>query len=145
MKENPYASPEATVELVADNQPQRLSDSSFEIVHNIFRGLGAFLGIGCGPVLIVPAFSDMFSEFGVELPYVTQCVVQFSRFAAQFPYAFLLLTFSLFVAIEFGLFWLPQSMVKTLLNVGYWLMLVLVIGVSCFSLSVVIQAISTSL
>ena len=56
MKENPFTSPETTAEPVAADQSKTLSGRGFEIAHNVFRGLLAFIFIGLLPVLIVPQF-----------------------------------------------------------------------------------------
>ena len=145
MKENPFTSPETTAEPVAADQSKTLSGRGFEIAHNVFRGLLAFIFIGLLPVLIVPQFKDLFQEFGIDLPLVLQYVVQFSNLAASFWYAFLPLSLLVFASIEFGLFNLSRSRSKTLTNVLYWLILILVIGSACLSALSALGSLTTGL
>ena len=145
MKENPFVSPETTADSVAADQPKMLSGRGFEIAHNVFRGLLAFIFIGLLPVFIVPEFKDMFEEFGIDLPLVTQYVVQLCNLATRFSYVFLPLSFLAFASIEFGLFNLPRSRSKTLINIVYWLILVLIVGLVCYSAGLGFLSITTGL
>ena len=145
MKENPFVSPETTADPVAVDQPKTLSGRGFEIAHNVFRGLLAFFFIGYVPVFIVPGFKDMFEEFGVQLSLVLQYVVHFSNLAVSLSLAFLPLCILVFTSIEFGLFNLPSSRSKTLINVVYWLILILIVGLACYSTGLTILSITPGL
>ena len=123
MKENPFSSPETTAAPVPVDQPKTLSGRGFEIAHNVFRGLLAFFFIGYVPVFIVPGFKEGCEEFGIELPLVSQYVVRFSNLVEGLSYVYLPLCVLAFASIEFGLFNLPGSRSKTLINVVYWLCL----------------------
>ena len=133
MQENPYTSPETTADSVAADQPKMLSGRGFEIAHNVFRGLLAFFCIGCVPVFVAPGFKDMFEEFGIDLPLVSQYVVHFSNLAVSLSFAFIALCILAFTSIEVGLFNLPRSRSKTLINIVYWLILILIVGLVCYS------------
>ena len=146
MKENPYTSPEATAEsAAATDRPKPLSGRGFEIAHNVFRGLLAFIFIGLLPVFIVPEFKDMFEEFGIDLPLVTQNVFQFCNLATRFSYVFLPLSFLAFASIEFGLFNLSSSRSKILINVLYWLILILTVVLACYGIGLAFLSIITGL
>ena len=145
MKENPFTSLGTTAEPVAADQPKTLSGRGFEIAHNVFRGLLAFFFIGYVPVFIVPGFKDMFEEFGVQLPLVLQYVVHFSNLAVSLSLAFLPLCILVFTSIEFGLFNLPRSRSKTLINIVYWLILILIVGLGCYGVWLAFLSITTGL
>ena len=116
-----------------------------EIFHNAFRGLLAFLFLGFVPVFILPKFKVLFEEFEAELPTLAQLVLQFGDLAAVVPIAFLPLSFGLFAAIECGIFTIPTSPLKTLINIVYWLALILVIGSASFTFLNIFNQISSSL
>ena len=145
MKENPFTSLGTTAEPVAADQPKTLSGRGFEIVHNVFRGLLAFFFIGYVPVFIVPGFKDMFEEFGVQLPLVLQYVVHFSNLAVSLSLAFLPLCILAFASIEFGLFNLSSSRSKILINVLYWLILILTVVLACYGIGLAFLSIITGL
>ena len=145
MKENPFTSPETTAEPIAADQPKTLSGRGFEIAHNVFRGLLAFFFIGYVPVFIVPGFKDMFEEFGIDLSLVSQYVVRFSNLVVSLSYVYLPLCVLAFASIEFGLFNLPSSRSKALINVVYWLVLVLIVGLACYGVWLTLLSITTGL
>ena len=145
MQENPYTSPETTADSVAADQPKMLSGRGFEIAHNVFRGLLAFFCIGCVPVFVAPGFKDMFEEFGIDLPLVSQYVVHFSNLAVSLSFAFIPLCILAFTSIEFGLFNLPRSRSKTLINIVYWLILILIVGLVCYNAGLGFLSITTGL
>ena len=145
MQENPYTSPETTADSVAADQPKMLSGRGFEIAHNVFRGLLAFFCIGCVPVFVAPGFKDMFEEFGIDLPLVSQYVVHFSNLVVSLSYVYLPLCVLAFASIEFDLFNLPSSRSKTLINDVYWLVLVLIVGLACYGVWLTLLSITTGL
>ena len=145
MQENPYTSPETTADSVAADQPKMLSGRGFEIAHNVFRGLLAFFCIGCVPVFVAPGFKDMFEEFGIDLPLVSQYVVHFSNLVVSLSYVYLPLCVLAFASIEFDLFNLPSSRSKALINVVYWLVLVLIVGLACYGVWLTLLSITTGL
>ena len=145
MQENPFTSPETTAEAVAADQSKTLLGRGLEVAHNVFRGLLAFLCIGYVPVFIVPGFKDMFEEFGIDLTLVSQYVVRFSNLVVSLSYVYLPLCVLAFASIEFGLFNLPSSRSKTLINVVYWLILILIVGLACYSTGLTILSITTGL
>ena len=134
MQENPYTSPEATAEAVAADQPKTFLGRGFEIAHNVFRGLLAFFCIGCVPVFVAPGFKDMFEEFGIDLPLVSQYVVHFSNLAVSLSFAFIPLCILAFTSIEFGL-----------INIVYWLILILIVGLGCYGVWLAFLSITTGL
>ena len=83
---------------------QKNSGRVFEIVHNAFRGLLAFLCFGVLPILLVPPLKNMFEEFGIELPLISQLVVQLSYRARAFFYLFLPFALVVFAGIEIGIY-----------------------------------------
>ena len=145
MQENPFTSPETTAEAVAADQSKTLLGRGFEVAHNVFRGLLAFLCIGYVPVFIVPGFKEGCEEFGIDLPLVSQYVVRFSNLVVSLSYVYLPLCVLAFASIEFGLFNLPSSRSKTLISVVYWLVLILIVGLVCYSAGLTLLSITTGL
>jgi len=121
------------------------STRSFEIFHNAFRGLLAFFCFGFTPIFVLPQFKNFFEEFGIDLSVIGQLILQFSDVACIAPIAFLPFSFVVFAAIECGIFFLPSGRPKTLINVTYWLVLVLVIGSAFFAFMNILTAITSSL
>ena len=76
----------------------------------------------------------MFEEFGIELPLITQLVIQFSNLACATSVLFVPFTLVVFAGIEVGIYLMPSSPRKTLINIAYWSLLVLVIGLLGMSL-----------
>ena len=107
-----------------------------EIVNNVLRGIVAFLCFGFAPVFILPKLQTLFEEFGLELPTITQLILQLSHLASTTAILFLPFTLGFLAAVEIGLYSIPSGKWKTLLNIAYWLALILVIGLAFFSLMI---------
>ena len=130
---NPF-SPTQTPNSPTLDVEQKTGGRGFEIVHNIFRGLFAFICVALIPVFILAKIHPLFDEFGVELPLMSQLILRFSLLAYEVAFLFLPISFIILAVVEWGIFAIPSGKSKTLINTGYWLALILVIGSACFSL-----------
>ena len=144
---NPYTQPDASA---ASEEAKQKTHTDFkknaaEVSHNAFRGVFAFLAIGLIPAFIIPALTELFEEFGVELPTVTQFVIQYSHVVRQYSFVVLPIMFVLLAGIEFGFFAIPSGKLKTIGNLAYWLFLILVIGLAFTSLMIPLSRISAQM
>ena len=133
---NPFTPTQTLADPAATEAKRKGGVLNFEIMNNALRGALAFLCFGVAPICLAQILNlkALFEEFGVELPVLTQWVIQFSDLASSFSFLFLPLAFVVFAGIEFGIYSIPSSFWKTLVNIVYWLALVLVIGFVGFSL-----------
>ena len=84
----------------------------------------------------------MFQEFGLDLPSLTQLVLQYGNWISLLA---LPVVFGVFAAIEFGIFSIRSNWWKTLTNIAYWLVIILVGGLICVSLMIPFVAIYSGL
>ena len=141
---NPF-SPTQTVADPANVTVQETSWSAFDFVHSLSRGLLAFFFFGVAPVFIVPALTDMFEEFGIELPLMTQLVIQYSNRVGIFALLFLPFALGIFAGIELVISFIPAGTSKKLINIVYWLALILAIGFAVLSMAIPLFSIATGL
>ena len=137
---NPFTPTRTSAEPTGAAAEQKTVSRGFEIFHNMIRGVFAFLSVCITPVFILPSFANLFGEFGVELPTLAQFVLEFSQFVCTIWLTFVPICFVVFGAIELGIFSIPSRKWKTLVNVAYWLVLVIVIGAACLTLTAVFNA-----
>ena len=132
---NPYT-PMQTPADPALISEQKTNVRILEIANNTFRGIVAFLCFGFAPVFILPKLQTLFEEFGLELPTITQLILQFSHLASTTAILFLPFILGFLAAVEIGLYSIPSGKWKTLLNIVYWLALILVISLAFSSLMI---------
>ena len=141
MEDNPYEPLKANFDSAAIVEANRKTHSNFEISHNILRGVFAFIFFGIAPVVVVPGYEKMFEEFGMEVPLSTICVLEFSHFAIRYWYVLLPFSFCIFGGIEFAILTLFKGTSKWLVNIIYWLALLLVAGIAWLGIWMPCQAI----
>ena len=145
MEDNPFEPLKSSIAPTAIVVANRKPHSNFEISHNIFRGVFAFIYFGIAPVFIVPLFSDMFEEFGITVPLVTTYVLQFGSLAFHYWYVMLPLSFCIFAGIEFAILKHLKGTSKILVNIIYWLVLLLVAGIAWLAIWMPCQVIHNSI
>ena len=141
---NPFT-PTRTLADPASVTVQKAGPRIAEMSHNLFRGLLAFFFLGFVPIFILPNFTAMFSEFGIELPLLTQWVIHLSNFARRFFWLFGPFAFAVIVGIEVGIYFISSRRWKTLVNIVYWLALLIAIGLIGTSLLIPYSSIVTGL
>ena len=132
---NPFAPAKTTANPAVAEKNQKTGGRTFEIVHNAFRGLFAFFCFGIVPAFIAPNVEDICQEVGidlVELPLLTQLVLEYSKYISLL----VLPVVGMFAVIEFGIFSIRSNFWKTLINITYWLVLIVLGGLICFSLAI---------
>lgn len=101
-----------------------------------------FMLLVVGLMFVTPEMMNMFEEFGIELPGLTQFVIAMSDRMIKFW--FVVLPGAAFMAMgaEAILFFLPQGSNRRILNWIYWLVVVVIVGF--FLAAIVIPLITIS-
>ena len=136
---NPLKPTQTPVGPVAETSPAvnpTTGGRGFEIFHSTFRGVLAFLCFGIGPIFVVPVFKHWFEEFGIELPSITEWVIQRSQKAIQRVVLFLPLAPMVFTGAELSILTIRSSLWKRRANIVYWLILAFAISFMCLSLAI---------
>ena len=133
---SPFTPTQTASKVVAAEATQRTDVRAIEILHSVFRGLFAFFCFGIGPIFIVPVFKRWFEEFGIELPSITEWVIQLSGQAIQLVVLYLPLAIGVFAGAELSILTIRSSGWKRRANIVYWLILAFAIGFMCLSLAI---------
>ena len=130
MENNPFEPLKSVVFSASLTGADRKLGGYLEVFHNIIRGLFAFFYFGIAPFFVVPAFWDLFEEFGVELPGYSILVLEFSSLTVRYWYVLLPLSICLLAGIEFAILKGFSGMAKLSVNIIYWLVLLLIAGIA---------------
>lgn len=93
-----------------------------------------------GFLFFVPEFKNMSEEFGVELPVLSQFVVNLSNKAIKFSFVFVPLVILVLLIAELGILLIPRGTIRGNLNKLAWL--ILLIAIILFAVTVVMPLIS---
>jgi len=145
MKDNSFVPLESGVASPAIAESKQKTGGYLEIFHNVTRGMLAFFFFGIAPIFIVPGYKDWFEEFGIDVPSVTMCVLQFSHVTLLYWFVTLPLSFWAFAGIEFGILKLFKGTLKIRVNIIYWLVLLLAAGIACLGIWLPCQVIHNGL
>ena len=144
---NPFSPTRTLADPAVMDAVKKTGVLNVEIMNNTLRGIFAFLCFGVAPIYITRTLNlvSLFDEFGIQLPWMTQFVLQFCGQVCRVPWLYLPLCLGGFTGIEFGIYSISSSFWKTLVNVVYWLVFILLLGVVCFSLVLPLIAITSGL
>jgi hypothetical protein len=144
MKNNPFQSPATNIGSPApDTQAKGVSFSA--IANHLARFSLAACILILVPLLFVPRFSDLFEEFGIELPLVTQLLIAISKQINMFALIYVPLAIVSLLVIETLMFLMPKSFYRTLVSLAIWLLLLTILIVGSLALLLPIRAISSGL
>lgn len=97
-----------------------LLNSGLRIVVWLFVLVGGFL-------FVIPKFKEMFEDFGIELPVLSQLVITLSDKAIKLSLVFLPFVILVSITAELGLLSIPRGAIRRILNKLAWLVLLLAI------------------
>jgi hypothetical protein len=142
--ENPYSNSIVDLQGTA-NKTQPSKNLQLAIFNSVLRAI-LWLGlVVVGFIFVLPNFSVMFEEFGIELPHVTRFFFMLSDLAIRWMFIVLPAALLLFLGVEFAFLKSEKSRLRTILGVLWWLALLLSIGLVVVSVMSPLIAISSGL
>jgi type II secretory pathway component PulF len=142
--ENPYSNSIVDLQGTA-NKTQPSKNLQLAIFNSVLRAI-LWLGlVVVGFIFVLPNFSVMFEEFGIELPHVTRFFFMLSDLAIRWMVLVLPAALLLFLGVEFAFLKSEKSRLRTILGVLWWLALLLSIGLVVVSVMSPLIAISSGL
>ena len=127
-----------------DESPPRKIGGGSIVWHIIRFAFGFFLFVVV-PFSVAPEFSDMFEEFGIELPVITRSFMTISDMVCKWFIIFVPQIFIFLLCVEIGLYLLPKENGKRLYGSLWWLCLILVLVFYVIAISIPVMAIISGL
>lgn len=132
-------------EIVTKKPDRDTRFSQLAILNGVIRFICCFCLFGIFPLFVVPKFSNLFEEFGIELPAAAQFVIATSDRMLKLWFIALPILFSACIVAEGFLLSLPRGVNRKILNWIAWIGLILAVGITLASIAVPLITITSGL